>query len=94
MLPSQKAGLLSLGTDEVKGSAAKLVNEQIRSFADDSIDRNEIRSRQWHSEGRLLMAGAFLDRVSRYKRWLSSEGAKTRRSSRPATHSLPPEPLG
>ena len=37
----RKGGLL-LGTDEVKGAAARLVNEQIRSFADDSIDRNDV----------------------------------------------------
>ena len=37
-----RKGGLSLGIDEVKGAAAKLVNEQIRSFADDSVDRNDV----------------------------------------------------
>jgi uncharacterized protein len=36
--------------------------DEVRRVAADDLTAHIARSRQWHAEGRLLLAGAFLDR--------------------------------
>ena len=36
--------------------------EEVREVAPDDLAAHVARSKQWHEEGRLVMAGAFLDR--------------------------------